>query len=53
MELIKEGGKEVGTPSNSIGKRRRRRGITTFNSAKLRQLRVQKRKKAGLSDRID
>ena len=53
MELMKEGGKEVGTPSNSVGKRRRRRGRTTFNSAKQRRLRVQKRREAGSSDAID
>ena len=35
MELMKEGDKEVGTPSNSVGKRRRR-GRTTFSSAKQR-----------------
>ena len=53
MELMKEGGKEVGTPSNSMGKRRRRRGRTTFNSAKQWRLRVQKRRKADSSDGID
>ena len=26
MELMKEGGKEVGTPSNLVGKQRRRKG---------------------------
>ena len=34
MELMKEGDEEVGTPSKSISKRRRRRGRTTFSSAK-------------------
>ena len=53
MELMKEGGKEVGTPSNSMGKRRRRRGRTTFNSAKQQRLSVQKRRKASTSDGID
>ena len=33
MELMKEGGEEVGTPSKSV-RRRRRRGRTTFSSAK-------------------
>ena len=41
MELMKEGGKEIGTPSNSVSKRRRRRGRTTFSSAKQRRLRDQ------------
>ena len=53
MELMKEGGKEVGTPSNSVGKQRRRRGRMTFSSAKQRRLRVQKRREAGSSDGID
>ena len=33
MELMKEGVKEVGTPSNSVSKHRRRRR-TIFSSAK-------------------
>ena len=36
MELMKEGVKEVGTPNNSVSKRRRRRGRTTYSSAKQR-----------------
>ena len=53
MELMKEGGEEVGTPSKSISRRRRRRGRTTFSSAKQRRLRDEKRREAGLSVRID
>ena len=53
MELMKEGGEEVGTPSKSISRRRRRRGRTTFSSAKQRQLRDQKRREAGFSVGID
>ena len=53
MELMKEGGKEVGTPSKSISRRRRRRGRTTFSSAKQRRLRDEKRREAGLSVGID
>ena len=53
MELMKEGDKEVGTPSNSVSKRRRRRGRTMYSSAKQWRLRDQKRREAGLSDRID
>ena len=53
MGLMKEGGEEVGTPSNSVSKRRRRRGRTTFSSAKQRRLRDQKRREAGLRDGID
>ena len=34
MELMKEGGEEVGTPRKSVSRRRRRRGRTTFSSAK-------------------
>ena len=48
-----EGGKEVGTPSNSVGKQRRRRGRTTFNSTKQRLLRDQKRREGRSSNRID
>ena len=50
---MKEGGKEVGTLSNSVGKRRRRRGRTIFSSAKQRQLRVQKRREACSNNTID
>ena len=54
MHGAHEGGdKEVGTPSNSISKFRRRRGRTTFSSAKQRRLRDQKRREAGSSDGID
>ena len=53
MELMKEGGEEVGTPSKSVNRRRRRRGRTTFSSAKHRRLRDQKRREAGLSVGID
>ena len=53
MELMKEGGKEVGTPSNLVSKYRRRRGRTTFSSAKQRRLRDQKRREASSSDGID
>ena len=53
MELMKEGGKEVGTPSNSVSKCRTRRGRTTSSSAKQWQLRDQKRREAGSSDGID
>ena len=53
MELMKEGGEEVGTPSKSISRRRRRRGRTTFSSAKQRRLRDEKRREAGLSVGID
>ena len=53
MELIKEGGEEVGTPSKSISRRRRRRGRMTFSSAKQRRLRDEKRREAGLSVGID
>ena len=53
MELMKEGGEEVGTPSKSISRRRRRRRRTTFSSAKQRRLRDQQRREAGLSDGID
>ena len=53
MELMKEGGKEVGTPSNSMGKRRRRKGRMTFSSAKQWRLRVKKSREAGSSDSID
>ena len=52
MELMKEGGKEVGTPSNPMGKRRRR-GRTTFSTTKQRRMRVQKKIEAGSSDGID
>ena len=50
---MKEGGKEVGTPSNSVSKCRRRRRRTTFSSAKQRQLKDQKRREAGSNDGID
>ena len=53
MKLMKEGGKEVGTPSNSVSKRRRRRGRMTFSSAKQRRPRDQNRREAGSSDGID
>ena len=53
MELMKEGGKEVGTPSKSVSRRRRRRGRMTFSSAKQQRLRDQKRREAGLSVGID
>ena len=53
MELMKEGGEEVGTPSKSISRRRRKRGRTTFSSAKQRRLRDEKRREAGLSVGID
>ena len=53
MELMKEGGKEVGTPNNSVSKRRRRRRTMTFSGAKQHQLRDQKRREAGSSDGID
>ena len=53
MELMKEGGEEVGTPSKSISRHRRRRGRTTFSSAKQWRLRDQKRREAGLSVGID
>ena len=53
MELMKEEGEEVGTPSKLVSRRRRRRGRTTFSSAKQRQLRDQKRRKARLSVEID
>ena len=46
-------GKEVGTPSNSISKHRRRRGRTIFSSAKQRRLRDQKRREEGSSDGIN
>ena len=39
MELMKEGGEEVGTPSKSVSRRRRRREMTTFSSTKQRRLR--------------
>ena len=52
MEFMKEGGKEVGTPSNSVSKYRKRRRRTTFSSAKQRRLRDQKKREAGPSDRI-
>ena len=53
MELMKEGGEEVGTPNKSVSRRRRRRGRTTFSSAKQRRLRDQKRREAGFSVEID
>ena len=53
MELMKEGGEEVGTPSKSISRRRRRRGRTTFSSTKQRRLRDEKRREVGLSVGID
>ena len=53
MELMKERGKEVGTPSNSMDKRRRRKGRMTFSSAKQWWVRVQKRREAGSSKNID
>ena len=53
MELMKEDGKEVGTPSNLVVKWRRRRGRTTFSSAKQWRLRVQKRREASASDAIE
>ena len=53
MELMKEGGEEVGTTSKSISRRRKRRGRTTFSSAKQRRLRDEKRRKASLSVGID
>ena len=53
MELMKEGGKEVGTLSNLLNKRRRRRGRMTFSSAKKRRLRVQKKREASSSDGIN
>ena len=53
MELMKEGGEEVGTPSKSVSRHRRRRGRTTFSSAKQWRLRDQKRREAGLSVGID
>ena len=53
MELMKEGGEEVGTPSKSISRRRRRRRRTTFSSAKQWRLRDEKRREAGLSVGID
>ena len=53
MELMKEGGEEVGTPSKSVSRRRRRMGRMTFSSAKQWRLRDQKRREAGLSVRID
>ena len=53
MELMKKGGEEVGTPSKSISRRRRRKGRTTFSSAKQRRLRDEKRREAGLSVGID
>ena len=53
MELMKEDGKEVGTLSNFVVKRRRRRGRTTFSSAKQRRFRVQKRREASASDAIE
>ena len=53
MELMKEGGEEVGTPSKSVSRRRRRRGRTTFSSAKQQRLRDQKRRETGLSVEID
>ena len=52
MELMKEGGEEVGTPSKSVS-RRRRSGRTTFSSTKQRRLRDQKRREAGFSVGID
>ena len=48
-----EKGKEVGTPSNLVSKRKRRKERTTFSSAKQRCLRDQKRREAGSSDGID
>ena len=53
MELMKKGGKEVGTPSNSVSKHRRRKRRMTFSSAKQRRLRDQKRREGGSSDGID
>ena len=53
MKLMKEGGEEVGTLSKSISRRRRRRGRTTFSSAKQWRLRDEKRREAGLSVGID
>ena len=53
MELMKEGGEDVGTLNKSIGRRRRRRGRTTFSSAKQRRLRDEKRREASLSVGID
>ena len=43
MELMKKGGEEVGTPSKSISRHRRRRGRTTFSSTKQRRLRDEKK----------
>ena len=53
MELMKEDGKEVGTPSNLVDKRKKRRKRTRFSDTKLGQLRVQKRREASASDAID
>ena len=53
MELMKEGGEEVGNPSKSVNRRRRRRGRTTFSSAKQWRMRDEKRREAGLSVGID
>ena len=53
MELMKEGGEEVGTPSKSVNRCRRRRGRTILSSAKQRQVRDEKRREAGLSVGID
>ena len=53
MELMKEEGKEVGTPNNSVDKRRKRRGRTTFNSAKQWRLRIPKRREVGSNYKID
>ena len=53
MELMKEGGEEVGTPSKLVSRRRRRRGRTTFSSAKQQRLRDQKRREVGFSVGID